>query len=474
MRGLADREPLGEVVESDPGGDRHGQMKGLLPVTDGGLRERHRAGTDAHAAPPDRLTHVEQAHQAHAQPDGVAEREPDEPDPRAAGLGGGQGPVEDVARVREDVHQQEGEDPGRDPVQERLDPDVLHLDAAHRQPEEDREPGDGPEDRHARRAHHRHLPETAPTLLTGAGSTRQKSYPRGRIRGKFVCEPSLDRASRPAADHAADPSETLARMRLVPEEGVERERRKLFLLDGHSLAYRAFFALPPTLATSSGTVTNAVYGFTSMLIKMLAEEKPDLIAVAFDKGRPTIRLQQYAEYKAGRAEAPDEFRQQLGLIREVLHTLNIPIVEVEGHEADDAIATLACRAAERGLETTIVTADRDFFQLARPGIEVLFNRRGISDIARYDEAAVTERFGLPPSKYLDYVALKGDPSDNIPGVPGIGEKTASKLVQDYGSVEGVLEHTEELKPRVRAGIEAAGQDLIRNKELARLVCDVPL
>src|SRR5712691_4910437 len=228
--------------------------------------------------------------------------------------------------------------------------------------------------------------------------------------------------------------------------------KRIFLLDGHSLSYRAFFALPTSLATTSGQITNAVYGFTSMLIKLLSEEKPDLIAVAFDVGKPTVRLEQYAEYKAGRAEAPDEFRQQLGLIREVLNTLKIPIVEVEGHEADDALATLACRAAERGMEATIVTADRDFFQLARAGIEILFNRRGISDIARYDEAAVTERFGLPPSKYLDYVALKGDPSDNIPGVPGIGEKTASKLVQDYGSVENVLARTDELKGKLQVAI----------------------
>src|SRR5947199_6205883 len=131
------------------------------------------------------------------------------------------------------------------------------------------------------------------------------------------------------------------------------EAKRLFLLDGHSLSYRAFFALPPDLRTTAGQVTNAVYGFTSMLIKMLGEEKPDLIAVAFDKGRPTIRLQQYAEYKAGRAEAPDEFRQQLGLIREVLETLDIKIVEVEGHEADDAIGTLACRAVDEGFDVTI-------------------------------------------------------------------------------------------------------------------------
>src|SRR4029450_5471398 len=189
--------------------------------------------------------------------------------------------------------------------------------------------------------------------------------------------------------------------------------------------YRAFFALPPSLATTSGQLTNAVYGFTSMLIKLLSEEKPDYIAVAFDLGRPTKRLAQYAEYQSARAESADEFRQQLGLILEVVETLKIPLVSVEDHEADDAIATLACRAAEGGLEAGIVTADRDFFQLVRPGITVLFNRKGISDIVTYDVAAVTERFGLPPEKYLEYVALKGDTSDNIPGVPGGGEKTRS-------------------------------------------------
>jgi DNA polymerase-1 len=260
---------------------------------------------------------------------------------------------------------------------------------------------------------------------------------------------------------------------LLTADDAKRPRR-IFLLDGHSLSYRAFFALPPTLATTSGQITNAVYGFTSMLIKMLTEEKPDLIAVAFDKGRPTVRLEQYADYKAGRAEAPDEFRQQLGLIREVLETLRIPIVEVEGYEADDAIATLACRAADRGMEAVIVTADRDFFQLVRPGIKVMFNRRGISDIVTYDVKAVTDRFGLPPEKYLDYVALKGDTSDNIPGIPGVGEKTASRLVNDFGTVEALLDRTEEVKGRLRQSIEAAGKDLVRNKELARLACDLEL
>ena len=250
--------------------------------------------------------------------------------------------------------------------------------------------------------------------------------------------------------------------------------KRLFLLDGHSLSYRAFFALPTSLATTTGQVTNAVYGFTSMLIKLLAEEKPDLIAVAFDIGAPTVRLEKYAEYKAGRPEAPDEFRQQLGLIVEVLETLQIPVIGIEGHEADDAIATLAVRAVEQGIDTVIVTADRDFFQLVRPEITVMFNVKGISDIRRYDVAAVTERFGLPPEKYLDYVALKGDTSDNIPGVPGVGEKTASKLVQDFGSIEELLGRTAELKGKLKESIEAAGEQLVLNKDLAQLNTELEL
>src|SRR5438128_9731657 len=190
-------------------------------------------------------------------------------------------------------------------------------------------------------------------------------------------------------------------------------KKRLFLLDGHSVAYRAFFALPTTLATSTGQITNAVYGFSSMLVKLLGEEHPDLIAVAVDVGAPTVRLEMYPEYKAGRAEMPSEFRPQLGLIEEVLAAMKIPVIRVEGHEADDAIGTLAVRAAAKGIEAVIVTADRDFFQLVEPRISVMFNRKGISDIARYDEAAVEARYGIPPTKYLDYVALKGDTSDNI-------------------------------------------------------------
>jgi DNA polymerase I len=249
-------------------------------------------------------------------------------------------------------------------------------------------------------------------------------------------------------------------------------RKRIFLLDGHSLSYRAFFALPPTLATSTGQVTNAVYGFTSMLIKLLAEEHPDYLLVAFDKGKPTARLEMYAEYKAGRAETPDEFRQQLPLILEVLETLRVPIVSIDETEADDVIATLATQAVERGLEAVVVTADRDFFQLVRPGIRVMFNRKGISDIVWYDEQAVQERFGLPPAKYLDYVALKGDPSDNIPGIPGVGEKTASRLIQDFGTIEEVVANAETLTPKLRAAVLESKDNLVRNKEVARLQTDL--
>ncbi len=256
--------------------------------------------------------------------------------------------------------------------------------------------------------------------------------------------------------------------------------RRLFLLDGHSLAYRAFFALPQTLATSSGTVTNAVYGFTSMLIKLFGDEHPDLLAVAFDMGAPTVRLEMDADYKAGRAETPADFRPQLGLIEEVLDVLHIPVIRMAGHEADDAIGTLATRASAQGLDVVIVTADRDFFQLVRErvgdagAIGVLFNRRGISEIDRMDPAAVEAKYGVTPAQYLDFVALKGDTSDNIPGVPGVGEKTAAKLVQEFGSVEELLAHTDRLKGKQKENVEAAADRLALNKQLARIVTDVDL
>src|SRR6516225_8279600 len=226
---------------------------------------------------------------------------------------------------------------------------------------------------------------------------------------------------------------------------------KLLLLDGHSLAYRAFFALPADLATKNGTVTNAVYGFTSMLTKVIADEQPDYIAVAFDApGGSTYRYDLDPDYKANRKETPDLFRSQLPLIHEVLETLEITQLEIPGVEADDVIATLATSAAESAIDVVIVTGDRDSYQLvADPHIKVLYNKRGVSDYALYDEAGIFERCGVTPAQYPEYAALRGDTSDNLPGVPGIGEKTAAKLVTAYGSLEGIFEHLEELPPKQR-------------------------
>ena len=252
------------------------------------------------------------------------------------------------------------------------------------------------------------------------------------------------------------------------------KRRKLLLLDGHSLAYRAFFALPDTLATSSGQVTNAVYGFTAMLIKLLGDERPDGIAVCFDKGRPAYRHDRYAEYKANRSETPDLFREQLPLIRQVLDTLKVPQIEREGYEADDLLATLVEEAAEEGVEVVVVTGDRDCIQLIRDGVTMMMTRRGISDIARYDSKAILEKYGIGPETWTDFAALKGEPSDNLPGVPGIGDKTAAKLLQTYGDIEGVIEHADELTPRIRRGVTEMADQVRLNKELGQLLRDVEL
>jgi DNA polymerase-1 len=252
-----------------------------------------------------------------------------------------------------------------------------------------------------------------------------------------------------------------------------RQRPKLLLLDGHSLAFRAFYALPEDLKTTDGTYTNAVYGFTSMLIKLLQEQRPDYIACCFDLGEPLERTASFADYKATRTQAPETFSPQLPLIREVLEVMRIPIYEVSGHEADDIISYLAKSAAAEGLAVRIVTGDRDFFQLVNDEIKVLYNRRGISDIVEMDAKAVEKRYGLPPSKYVDLKALEGDTSDNLPGVPGVGTKTAAKLVQKYGSAEAVVEHASEQTPKLAANLAESGEQVEINKKLSTLV-EVPL
>src|SRR4051794_23127694 len=252
---------------------------------------------------------------------------------------------------------------------------------------------------------------------------------------------------------------------------------KLLLLDGHSLAYRAFFALPTDLATKAGTVTNAVYGFTSMLTKVMADEQPDHIAVAFDApGGSTYRIELDPEYKAGRKETPDLFRSQLPLIHEVLEALEIEQLEIPGVEADDVIATLATQAAADGMDVVIVTGDRDSYQLVLdPHIKVLYNKRGVSDYALYDEAGIAERcLGVTPAQYLDYASLRGDTSDNLPGVPGIGEKTAAKLITTYGGLEGIYEHLDELPPKQRVNLAEAKDRVFKNREMSRLTRDVGL
>src|SRR5262245_2651606 len=252
-------------------------------------------------------------------------------------------------------------------------------------------------------------------------------------------------------------------------------RPKLLLIDGLSLAFRAFYALPADLSTPNGTITNAVYGFTSMLVKVLADEQPTEIAVVFDAPGRTFRDDLDPDYKGTRKETPDIFVPQLPLIHEVVDALRIPTLQIEGVEADDVIATLATQAADAGTDVVIVTGDRDAYQLVRdPHLKVLYNRRGVSDYVLYDEAGILERTGVTPAQYPEYAALRGDPSDNLPGVPGVGEKTAAKLINTYGNLEGIYEHLDELPPRQRQNLSEARERVFLNRQMSRLRldCDV--
>ncbi|MAT03604.1 MAG: DNA polymerase I [Acidimicrobiaceae bacterium] len=247
------------------------------------------------------------------------------------------------------------------------------------------------------------------------------------------------------------------------------------LVDGNSLTYRAFFALPPDMATASGQVTNAVFGFTSMLINVLKDHQPDGMLVAFDRPEPTFRHEAEPEYKAQREAAPDILRQQMGLVREVLDSLGIQQVEAVGWEADDLIATAVDRLVERGDDVIIVTGDRDSYQLvADPHVKVLYNKRGVSDYALYDEAGIEERTGVTPALYPQYAALRGDNSDNLPGVPGVGEKTAAKLINKYGGLDGIFEHVDDQTPKLRENLGANEERARKNLELMLLRHDAPI
>ena len=249
---------------------------------------------------------------------------------------------------------------------------------------------------------------------------------------------------------------------------------KLVLIDGHSLAYRAFFALPPDLKTRSGELTNAVYGFVSMLLVVWRDEKPDYIIAAFDLGR-TFRDDMYSEYKATRAKMPDELAPQIDRIQQVVKAFNLPVVTAEGFEADDILGTLATRAARDGLQALIVTGDTDAFQLIGPDVRVLTSQRKWSETKTYDEAAVKQRYGLEPHQLIDYKALVGDTSDNVPGVKGVGDKTATQLLQQFGSVEEIYRRLEDIAAkRARTSLEAGRESAFLSKKLVTIRTDMPL
>lgn len=250
---------------------------------------------------------------------------------------------------------------------------------------------------------------------------------------------------------------------------------KVLLLDGNSLTYRAFFALPTDMATASGQVTNAVFGFTSMLLNLARDQQPDGIVVAFDRPEPTFRHHMIPEYKAQREPTPDLLIQQFGLVRDVLEALRVPAVDVVGFEADDVLATIATQVAESGDQAIIVTGDRDLYQMVRdPSIKVLYNRRGVSDYALYDEAGIIERTGVTSTLYPQYAALRGDPSDNLPGVPGVGEKTAAKLINAYGGLDGIFDHADDQTPKLRQNLVEFEERAKRNFDAMVLRTDVPV
>ncbi len=257
--------------------------------------------------------------------------------------------------------------------------------------------------------------------------------------------------------------------------GVSDSPGTLLLIDGHSVAYRAFFALPvENFSTTTGQHTNAVYGFTSMLINVLRDEQPTHLAVAFDVSRQTFRSNQYSEYKANRSKSPAEFTGQVALIKEVLDALNITHVELDGFEADDIIATLAQQAAAQGLKVLICTGDRDTLQLVTDDVTVLYPRKGVSDLARMTPESVLERYFVPPAQYPELAALVGETSDNLPGVPGVGPKTAAKWIGAYDGLENIVRRAAEIPGKAGESLRAHLDDVIRNRELNALVGDLEL
>ena len=251
--------------------------------------------------------------------------------------------------------------------------------------------------------------------------------------------------------------------------------KRVLLIDGHSMAYRAFFALPSeNFTTAQGQHTNAIYGFATMLLSLLTSEKPTHVAVAFDVSRKTFRSEIFPEYKANRAKTPDEFRSQMSYLHDLVSAFGITTFEVDGFEADDIIATIAKQAEREDADVFICTGDRDSFQLVNEKTTVLYPKRGVSDLARMTPQAIQEKYGMSPEQYPDFAALRGDPSDNLPSVPGVGEKTAAKWIVEYGSLHELIANIDKLGGKVGQSLRDSVNDVIRNRELTQLVANVPI
>ncbi len=259
------------------------------------------------------------------------------------------------------------------------------------------------------------------------------------------------------------------------DAGDAPTQRTLMLLDGNSLAFRAFYALPAeNFKTRGGLTTNAVYGFTAMLINLLRDEAPTHVGAAFDVSRQTFRSERYPEYKANRSSTPEEFAGQIDITKEVLGALGIAVLSEPGFEADDLIATLATQAEDQGYRVLVVTGDRDSLQLVSDDVTVLYPRKGVSELTRFTPEAVVEKYGLTPKQYPDFAALRGDPSDNLPGIPGVGEKTAAKWILEYGSLQSLVDNAEVVRGKVGDALRANLANVVLNRELTDLVRDVPL
>ena len=250
---------------------------------------------------------------------------------------------------------------------------------------------------------------------------------------------------------------------------------RLMLLDGYGLVYRGYYALPP-LTTSHGELVNGVFGFASIVLRGIADLQPDYLAVSFDLPGKTFRHDQYAEYKATRQRMPDDLRDQFPKVREVVKALRIPVYEMQGYEADDVIGTITRQLEpNEDLETTIVTVDLDMLQLVTPRTRLMTTRSGVENTVMYDMAKIDERFGLRPDQMVDYKALKGDPTDNIPGVPGVGEKTAAKLIRDFGNLEGLFARLDEVTPeKLREKLREHHDQIDMGRHLSQIVTDLPI